>query len=147
MSPILLDENRHPHSLLLNDDDLLLSWSIDWRNEAVLFNVDNAFSATNKYFTFGFTKWGREEQADLCLFDRDDWEEEQAIVCRPANVPNTSDYMVVLLLLFRTSLRTSMASVIAINNRTGRCYASTVDRWPFGANSTPAIRSTICGYT
>lgn len=75
-----LGDTRHPHSVLLNNDDLLLSWSIDWANEAVLMNVDNAFGPKHKFFTFGFTKWGREQQADLCLFDRDDWESEPAIV-------------------------------------------------------------------
>lgn len=36
-----------------------------------MFNVDNAFSARNKWFSFGFSKRGDMEQSDICFFSKE----------------------------------------------------------------------------
>ncbi|XP_037025941.1 tyramine beta-hydroxylase [Bradysia coprophila] len=63
--------NTKLHTLLLDHKKIKLSWLIDWNKQEVMFNVDNAFSAKNKWFSFGFSKRGDMEQSDLCLFTKE----------------------------------------------------------------------------
>lgn len=59
------------HTLLLDHHKIKLSWLIDWNKKEVMFNVDNAFSAKNKWFSFGFSKRGDIEHSDLCFFTKE----------------------------------------------------------------------------
>ncbi len=63
--------NTKLHTLLLDHDKIKLSWLIDWNKKEVMFNVDNAFSAKNKWFSFGFSKRGDMEQSDICFFTKE----------------------------------------------------------------------------
>lgn len=73
MYPFLLAElaNTKLHTLLLDHHKIKLSWLIDWNKKEVMFNVDNAFSAKNKWFSFGFSKRGAIEHSDLCFFTKE----------------------------------------------------------------------------
>lgn len=56
------------HTLLLDHNDIKLTWYIDWPNREILFNVDNAFTDLTKWFSFGFSKRGELEASDVCFF-------------------------------------------------------------------------------
>lgn len=63
--------NTKLHTLLLDHHKIKLSWLIDWNKKEVMFNVDNAFSAKNKWFSFGFSKRGEIEHSDICFFTKE----------------------------------------------------------------------------
>ncbi|KAJ6638977.1 Tyramine beta-hydroxylase [Pseudolycoriella hygida] len=63
--------NTRLHTLLLDHHKIKLSWLIDWNKKEVMFNVDNAFSAKNKWFSFGFSKRGDIELSDVCFFSKE----------------------------------------------------------------------------
>lgn len=63
--------NTKLHTLLLDHNKIKLSWLVDWNKKEVMFNVDNAFSAKNKWFSFGFSKRGDMEHSDICFFTKE----------------------------------------------------------------------------
>lgn len=74
--------NTKLHTALLDHKKIKLSWLIDWNKQEVMFNVDNAFSAKNKWFSFGFSKRGDMEQSDLCFFTKENDIFDVAVVRR-----------------------------------------------------------------
>lgn len=59
------------HSLLLDHKEIKLTWVVDWNKREVLFNVDEAFTADSKWFSFGFSKRGALSGSDICFFVRE----------------------------------------------------------------------------
>lgn len=58
------------HTLLLDHNEIKLTWVVDWNKKEVLFNVDNAFNDDSKWFSFGFSKRGDLVDSDICFFYR-----------------------------------------------------------------------------
>lgn len=59
-----------------------LTWYIDWPKKEILFNVDDAFTDDNDWFSFGFSKRGQIEGSDVCFFVKSFYDESynEAIV-------------------------------------------------------------------
>lgn len=70
------------HTLLLDHRNVKLTWYIDWPKKEVLFNVDDAFTDDNDWFSFGFSKRGQIEGSDVCFFVKSFYDESynEAIV-------------------------------------------------------------------
>lgn len=70
------------HTLLLDHNEVKLTWYIDWAKRDVLFNVDEAFTPETDWFLFGFSKRGQTERSDVCFFVRSFYDEvyNEAIV-------------------------------------------------------------------
>lgn len=70
------------HTLLLDHHNVKLTWYIDWPKKEVLFNVDDAFTDDNDWFSFGFSKRGQIEGSDVCFFVKSFYDESynEAIV-------------------------------------------------------------------
>lgn len=49
-----------------------------------MFNVDNAFSAKNKWFSFGFSKRGDLVHSDICFFTKENDIFDVAVVSKRA---------------------------------------------------------------
>lgn len=62
--------NTKLHSILLDHEEIKLTWYIDWPKKEVLFNVDEAFQEHTKWFSFGFSQRGELEKSDICFFVR-----------------------------------------------------------------------------
>lgn len=58
------------HTILLDHQNVKLTWYIDWPKKEVLFNVDDAFTDETDWFSFGFSKRGEIEGSDVCYFVR-----------------------------------------------------------------------------
>lgn len=55
----------------------------------MLFNVDEAFTADSKWFSFGFSKRGALPGSDICFFVREQGDQDD--IFQSAIVSNTSD--------------------------------------------------------
>lgn len=69
---------------MLDHHTVKLTWFIDWPKKEVLFNVDDAFTDDNDWFSFGFSQRGQVEGSDVCFFVRNIYDESynEAIVSK-----------------------------------------------------------------
>lgn len=74
--------NTKLHTLILDHQNVKLTWYIDWPKKEILFNVDDAFTDDNDWFSFGFSKRGKIEGSDVCYFVKSFYDESynEAIV-------------------------------------------------------------------
>lgn len=75
-------ESTRLHSVSLNHKDLRLKWVVNWNQNEVMFNIDNALIADYKWFAFGFSNRGEWNRSDLSFFAHNNGQYDPPIVSR-----------------------------------------------------------------
>lgn len=148
------------HTLLLDHHNVKLTWYIDWPKKEVLFNVDDAFTDDNDWFSFGFSKRGQIEGSDVCFFVKSFYDESynEAIVSIVWRLPPLIVTMQTLFIsnffkmclsdlwvtsTYRTRTSERIGKCIEIYNRTVNCFALMIGQWRSSDDLIRATRKTL----
>jgi hypothetical protein len=63
---------KRKHTVTLSEKlGIILHYQVEWEDEIVRFEVENATDAFNSWFALGFSRRGEFERSDFCFIQKD----------------------------------------------------------------------------